>query len=468
MKRLKEQGITLLALAITVIIMLILAGITLNAALGDHGIIKEAKSTVDDYEKAQEDEQSSLEAIRKEIAKNRKKEVKVSSKIIDSNGNEVTERQDEGTKLKIQLELTKDDDIEITSVKDKNGNIINGDNLIYTSEDITSNGEYVFIIGWNLNGTTQPDKEQIVKVDQFKISYIGKYVKYEPDKATYSKNLLKANYTGSSSNSNNFTTEEYTGGWQIMDYNEETGEMTIVMAQPTKNLYLADARGYNNGVDILNDICAKLFSKKTGGWNVEARSMKIEDVENRLNTTWNIRKNIFGSGTSYTQYGQTYESGFTKRKYPTLYANEIGGDTDGNGIKTTGIERSERNPNISYNSSDIQYGEKSYDLMITQTYREYSIKNYLKNVEYEKIFSNDINYWIASRCVDVWVEDVIHFNINVVKFGTEMFSDYLYEWDGSSHDFGEGIRAVVELGQGIKVNTTNSGLDKDHPYEISK
>ena len=52
MKRLKEQGITLLALAITVIIMLILAGITLNAALGDHGIIKEAKSTVDDYEKA--------------------------------------------------------------------------------------------------------------------------------------------------------------------------------------------------------------------------------------------------------------------------------------------------------------------------------------------------------------------------------------------------------------------------------
>ena len=33
-----EKGITLLALAVTIIIMLILAGVTLNAALGDHGL----------------------------------------------------------------------------------------------------------------------------------------------------------------------------------------------------------------------------------------------------------------------------------------------------------------------------------------------------------------------------------------------------------------------------------------------
>ena len=50
----KERGITLLALIITVIIMLILAGITLNAALGHHVVIKEAKSTTNDYEKAQD------------------------------------------------------------------------------------------------------------------------------------------------------------------------------------------------------------------------------------------------------------------------------------------------------------------------------------------------------------------------------------------------------------------------------
>ena len=68
-----EKGITLLALAITIIIMLILAGVTLNAALGDHGVIKEAQATVNDYEVAEEEESESLEKIRNQIAQNRKK-----------------------------------------------------------------------------------------------------------------------------------------------------------------------------------------------------------------------------------------------------------------------------------------------------------------------------------------------------------------------------------------------------------
>ena len=69
----EEKGITLLALAVTIIIMLILAGVTLNAALGDHGLIKEAQATVNDYEDAQEEESESLEKIRNQISRNRKK-----------------------------------------------------------------------------------------------------------------------------------------------------------------------------------------------------------------------------------------------------------------------------------------------------------------------------------------------------------------------------------------------------------
>ena len=69
----EEKGITLLALAVTIIIMLILAGVTLNAALGDHGLIKEAQATVNDYEDAQEEESESLEKIRNQITQNRKK-----------------------------------------------------------------------------------------------------------------------------------------------------------------------------------------------------------------------------------------------------------------------------------------------------------------------------------------------------------------------------------------------------------
>ena len=42
-EKLKEEGITLIALVVTIIILLILAGVTLNIALSDNGLFKRAK-----------------------------------------------------------------------------------------------------------------------------------------------------------------------------------------------------------------------------------------------------------------------------------------------------------------------------------------------------------------------------------------------------------------------------------------
>ncbi len=46
----KNKGITLVALVVTIIIMLILAGVTLRLTLGDNGLIKKAKETTEGYE----------------------------------------------------------------------------------------------------------------------------------------------------------------------------------------------------------------------------------------------------------------------------------------------------------------------------------------------------------------------------------------------------------------------------------
>ena len=40
---LKEKGVTLIALVVTIVVLLILAGISINAALGNNGVIKQAK-----------------------------------------------------------------------------------------------------------------------------------------------------------------------------------------------------------------------------------------------------------------------------------------------------------------------------------------------------------------------------------------------------------------------------------------
>ena len=56
----KEVGITLIALVITVIVLLILAGVTIAALSGDNGILTRAKDAKEKTEQAQKDEEETL------------------------------------------------------------------------------------------------------------------------------------------------------------------------------------------------------------------------------------------------------------------------------------------------------------------------------------------------------------------------------------------------------------------------
>ena len=47
MNKLKsKKGITLVALVVTIVVLLILAGVSINAVLGDNGIIKKANQAI--------------------------------------------------------------------------------------------------------------------------------------------------------------------------------------------------------------------------------------------------------------------------------------------------------------------------------------------------------------------------------------------------------------------------------------
>lgn len=51
-----EQGITLVALVVTIIVLLILAGITISAVLGENGLVEKAKKSVQSHQNAVVDE----------------------------------------------------------------------------------------------------------------------------------------------------------------------------------------------------------------------------------------------------------------------------------------------------------------------------------------------------------------------------------------------------------------------------
>lgn len=68
MKKVRSnQAITLIALIITVIIMLILAGIGINMAIGDHGIFRKTQQGAQIYENAANNELNSLNNLDKEL-----------------------------------------------------------------------------------------------------------------------------------------------------------------------------------------------------------------------------------------------------------------------------------------------------------------------------------------------------------------------------------------------------------------
>ena len=59
----QEKGITLIALVITIVILLILAGVSLNLVVGNEGILTRGKEAGDKYGKQSENEQQGLNDI---------------------------------------------------------------------------------------------------------------------------------------------------------------------------------------------------------------------------------------------------------------------------------------------------------------------------------------------------------------------------------------------------------------------
>ena len=99
------EGITLVALVVTIIVLLILAGVAINLSLGDDGIFRKAMEGSKIYENASNNEQIQLEEISNHI-----------DDYLNENGEKLSEVEEaikEGTVFK-----------ENTTIKDEFGNSI--------------------------------------------------------------------------------------------------------------------------------------------------------------------------------------------------------------------------------------------------------------------------------------------------------------------------------------------------------
>ena len=103
MSKLKEKGITLVALVVTIIILLILTGVTISQIGGNNGLFSRVKRAVEKYKEAAENETDMITELENYIDNNKIKE-KTYTIIYDTNegqGNIETQTKVEGQILKI-------------------------------------------------------------------------------------------------------------------------------------------------------------------------------------------------------------------------------------------------------------------------------------------------------------------------------------------------------------------------------
>ena len=232
---------------------------------------------------------------------------------------------------------------------------------------------------------------------------VGDYVDYTPDTAsTYSLPSTVSGYT-----SNQTISQDTNLTWRILSIDSD-GTVELIGSIPSsKTITFQGALGYNNGVYILNDICAKLYSNKS--LETIARSINLDDVEKKMNATGINAKNSYNNGLLTYGSTTTCSSGF--RYYPDIYRYE-----NGSGINTTSTKEEGIGKSDSYYNEPTTNTYSNVNILVgTQTYYHLNpLNNYLNDeIVYELLYGSS-PYFLASRTVNCYSYD-IYYNLMYIQ-----------------------------------------------------
>ena len=295
---------------------------------------------------------------------------------------------------------------------------------------------------------------------------VGDYVNYTPEveETTYGVEKLGPDITGTSDNKSAITQDSMK--WKILNI-DASGRVDLISETPTiQDIYFYGARGYNNGVYVINDICRSLYSNSSLG--IEARSLDLEDIEAQVNDAGRIERDGYINSSSGTKYGETKTYGSGSNQYPKLYAKENGSGINTETVKEDGIDVNTDGYDSPIKTEDTSMAEEG--LTVTQTYYGWDNKpSYFDNSEvYDMVFNTGTCYWLASRYAECYSPSA-HFGLRLVD------SSYLYGYgmfysDGKTYGTNNRLRPIVSLEPNIKITPAENadGSSTTNMHQISK
>ena len=500
MKTKEMKGITLVALVITIVVLLILAGVSINTVLGDDGIIKKAKEAAEATKRASAEEEMNRLVLEYQLASNDETlESFLQEKVTEGRIDGVTDNGDGTITITKKVE-GKDYTITVKKpaastpsvkvgairvVSDSTGagsslgeastrkgttlyimieSTISGGTTTVSPEvpyAVTENGTYKFTVTGTVNGTTYT-KEVSVTVNQFKNSIleninikIGDSVNYTYDSAgSYS---LSSTYSGYSSNQ---TIAQTTGlTWKVLNVDKENDTVDIISTNPTSStVRFYGALGYHNGPYIMNKICEELYSNST--LNVTARNINLLDMEQHLTPTGIATRNKYANSVRYRKT-KTYKDNYSC--YPLLYEGQKGAGVNVAEANASTIAQPDiTKGNDPYSESVDTTGpltDKTYkqadNKVLTVTQTLYSIPiNEANYGEAYKVLNNSTPYWVSARYV--------YTNSNVAVFGMydadmNLGGYNMFYSNKDGYDYDDRLRPVVSLPSSLLTGEQTNG-----------
>ena len=481
--RKQKNGITLITLVVTIVVLSILAGVSINTVVGDDGIIQKAKEQAEATRRASAEEDMNRLVLEYQLAKSDETlESFLQEKVTEGRIDGVTDNGDgtititkkvEGKDYTITVKkpVAPTPSVKVGAIRvvsDSTGagsslgeastrkgktlyimieSTISGGTTTVSPEvpyAVTENGTYKFTVTGTVNGTTYT-KEVSVTVNQFKNSIledinikIGDSVNYTYDTAS-SSYTLESKYSGYGSNQ---TIAQTTGlTWKVLNVDKENDTVDIISTNPTSStVTFANILGYNNGPYLMNEICKAQYSNKTLG--VNARSINLLDMEKHLTAAGIAARNAYSSNVKYGTT-KTYTS---NTKYPSLYANQKGAGPNVSSITPSDTTKGndpyeESKPIATTEPTTDNTSGTGNPLTVTQTYYYIPI-NDTNYVTASSILANGTPFWVAARYVRT-NSDYADFGLRIAYPYTGGY-DMFYSYGSTNGDYCA-LRPVVSL-----------------------
>ncbi len=444
-----KNGITLIALVITIIVLLILAGISISMLSGDNSILQKATD-----------------------AKTYSDSAQIKERIQLAYHSALTGGQGSYTKESLENELK-------TEFGENNYSVDDSDN---TNWILNAKGQSI---------TIPAGKKEQRKYDRTGLK-VGDYVTYTPPKESV---LLNKDETGVD---NQTLTSK--NKFRIMNINDD-GSIDLIgiveTSDPTISVW--QEQGYNNGVYALNAKCSELYANETKG--ITARSIRIEDITSHIiegiegetsSSSTGLKKlikyqseqvNNLSTGTyikNVDRINNTITNERTNSWIPNIFQYEFGGKIGENNTLGT-IAQSE-----SYNgygedgilTSDDKEGNVEIPKSIqvskfTIPYTAYKVTflptDFTDSAYHSIFFESGADYWMASRCIlaEPWNVDCqgAIFCLRCVDANEVSWKDVMASFTGFPPN-SKKICPVISINSSIRIEKGTNDGTSSNPYSV--